>query len=93
MLMQLLTGYLLIINAAGFLMMGLDKRKARKDQWRTPEKHFFVTALLGGSLGCWVGMQVFHHKTMHKTFTIGMPAILLVQIIIVLVILGKGLFQ
>ena len=93
MLIQLLAGYLFLVNIAGFMMMGLDKRKARKEQWRTPEKHFFITALAGGSLGCSLGMQVFHHKTMHKTFTIGMPAILVVQIILALILLGKGVLQ
>ena len=83
--------YLLIINLAGFLMMAVDKRKAKKDRWRIPEKNFFIVALLGGSLGCYLGMQVFHHKTLHKTFAFGMPAILVMQILITLVLLGKGL--
>ena len=83
--------YLLILNIIGFIMMGQDKRKAKKEAWRTPERNFFIVAFLGGSLGCWLGMQVFHHKTLHKTFTIGMPAILLVQILLVLVAYGKGL--
>ncbi len=83
--------YLLALNVLGFLLMGLDKRKAKREQWRIPEKNFFITALLGGSLGCWLGMQCFHHKTMHKTFTIGMPAILIMQILCVLLLYGKGL--
>jgi len=83
--------FLLLINIAGFAMMGIDKQKARRDQWRIPERNFFITALLGGSLGCYLGMQVFHHKTMHKAFTIGMPAILIIQIIIPVILYGKGL--
>ncbi|MBE6113104.1 MAG: DUF1294 domain-containing protein [Peptococcaceae bacterium] len=83
--------FLLLINIAGFAMMGIDKQKARRDQWRIPERNFFITALLGGSLGCYLGMQIFHHKTMHKAFTIGMPAILIIQIIIPVILYGKGL--
>ncbi len=83
--------YLLALNILGFALMGLDKRKAKRNQWRIPEKHFFITALLGGSLGCWLGMQCFHHKTMHKTFIVGMPAILIMQILCVLLLYGKGL--
>ncbi len=85
--------YLLLINIAGFTMMGIDKEKARREQWRIPEKKFFITAVLGGSLGCYIGMQLFHHKTMHKAFTIGMPAILIVQIMIPLILYGKGMLQ
>lgn len=73
-------GFLLFINVYGFLIMGLDKRKARKNAWRTPEKTFFITALLGGSIGVWLGMQCFRHKTQHKTFNIGIPLIFLMQV-------------
>ena len=83
--------WLLILNAAGFMMMGMDKRKAKRDEWRIPERNFFIVALLGGALGCYIGMQVFHHKTLHKAFTIGMPLILIAQILVPLVLYGKGL--
>lgn len=83
--------YLLIINIIGFVMMGVDKRKAKRDAWRIPERNFFIVALLGGALGCYTGMQVFHHKTLHKAFTIGMPAILVMQILVPIVLYGKGL--
>ena len=83
--------WLLILNAAGFMMMGMDKRKAKRDAWRIPERNFFIVALLGGALGWYIGMQVFHHKTLHKAFTIGMPAILIVQILVPLVLYGKGM--
>ena len=91
MIFTILSLYLTVVNFTGFAMMGIDKQKARRDQWRIPERNFFIAALLGGSLGCYLGMQVFHHKTMHKAFTIGMPAILIIQIIIPVILYGKGL--
>ena len=75
--------YLIIINAIGFFLMLVDKQKAIRGQWRIPEKTLFTVALLGGSIGSIAGMYTFRHKTKHKTFTLGMPAILTVQIIIV----------
>ena len=91
MIFTILSIYLTVVNFTGFAMMGIDKQKARRDQWRIPERNFFITAFLGGSLGCYLGMQVFHHKTMHKAFTIGMPVILIIQIIIPVILYGKGL--
>ena len=82
--------YLLIVNALGFYMMWSDKRKAIKDAWRTPERNFFIVALIGGSVGCWAGMQTFRHKTKHIKFTVGIPMILLLQIMAVLWITGQG---
>lgn len=74
--------YLLIINALGFLLMLVDKYKAKKNLWRVPEKAFFITALIGGSAGCLGGMYLVRHKTKHLSFTLGIPIILAVQIII-----------
>lgn len=71
--------YLLIINLAGFALMGIDKRRAIKNQWRIPEKKLFLASLLGGSVGTWCGMYFFHHKTRHWYFVIGMPAIFVIQ--------------
>lgn len=71
--------YLLIINAVGFLVMLIDKQKAKKNRWRIPEKTLFGVALIGGSAGCLLGMYAVRHKTKHKSFTIGMPVILIVQ--------------
>jgi len=79
--------YLLIINLTGLLMMGIDKRKARKRAWRIPEATLFVVALVGGSLGTTIGMHLFHHKTRHWYFLYGMPAILFVQIAIVIILI------
>ena len=72
--------YLLIINAVGFLLMGLDKRRAKRGQWRISEKTLFLPPLLGGTVGAIVGMQVFHHKTKHWYFRYGLPALLMVQL-------------
>lgn len=79
--------YLAIINLTGFIMMGIDKRKARKRAWRIPEATLFVIALVGGSLGTTVGMHVFHHKTRHWYFLYGMPAILFLQIAVVVILI------
>ncbi len=72
--------YLVLINLAAFVLMGLDKRKAKKNLWRIPEKTLFLSAILGGSAGAIAGMYVFHHKTRHWYFVIGMPLILVIQI-------------
>lgn len=72
--------YLLAINAVTFIVYGIDKYKAKKAKWRIPEATLLLLAVLGGSVGAWVGMKVWHHKTMHKKFKYGIPAILLIQI-------------
>lgn len=74
-----LTIYLIIINIIGFLSMGIDKYKAIKDEWRIPERTLFIIAILGGSLGSWIGMYTFHHKTKHWYFVVGMPLILIIE--------------
>ncbi|MCQ2507614.1 MAG: DUF1294 domain-containing protein [Dorea sp.] len=74
--------YLLAINLTGFLSMGIDKRKAVKNHWRTKEKTLFLFALLGGTIGSILGMKVFHHKTRKWYFKYGMPLILTLQILI-----------
>ena len=68
--------YLIGINLAGFIIMGVDKKRAIRGAWRISEASLFLTALLGGSLGCILGMQHFRHKTKHWYFKYGMPAIL-----------------
>ena len=72
--------YLLLINAAAFLLMLVDKLKAKKNRWRIPERTLFGSALLGGSVGAILGMYTFRHKTRHLSFTLGMPAILIAQV-------------
>ena len=78
--MSCLAYYLLAINAVAFIMYGIDKYKAKKAKWRISEATLLLLAVLGGSLGAWMGMKVWHHKTMHKKFKYGIPAILLIQI-------------
>ena len=75
-----LTYYLLAINAVTFIIYGIDKYKAKKAKWRISEATLLLLAVLGGSIGAWMGMKVWHHKTMHKKFKFGIPAILLIQI-------------
>ncbi len=75
--------YLAIVNIVGFAMMGIDKRKAIRGAWRIPEASLFLVAIIGGSIGSILGMQVFRHKTKHWYFKYGMPAILILQIAIV----------
>jgi uncharacterized membrane protein YsdA (DUF1294 family) len=72
--------YILIVNIAGFSLMGIDKAKAKSHAWRIPEKTLFIASLIGGSVGTWAGMYFFHHKTKHWYFVIGMPLILAVQV-------------
>ncbi len=71
--------YLLLANLIGLFVMAEDKRRARKHKWRIPEKTLFLVSILGGSLGTWAGMYLFHHKTKHWYFVLGMPAICLIQ--------------
>jgi uncharacterized membrane protein YsdA (DUF1294 family) len=74
--------YLLIINAVAFWLMHIDKQKAKKKKFRIPEATLMWSAVLGGSIGAWLGMQVFRHKTRHKKFALGIPGILATQILI-----------
>ena len=76
--------YLVVINVATFLTYGIDKWMAKKSLWRIREASLLGLAVLGGSIGAWLGMKVWHHKTMHKKFKYGIPLILVVQIVIVL---------
>ena len=74
--------YLIGINLAGFIIMGVDKKRAIRGAWRISEASLFLTAIFGGSLGCILGMQHFRHKTKHWYFKYGMPAILVVQVLL-----------
>ena len=85
--MKTLFLYLLILNCFGFLLMGIDKRKSIKKKYRIQEKTFFLLSLFGGSLGCLLGMFTFHHKTKKMKFLIGIPFLLVLNIIILLYIL------
>ena len=83
----LLVGYVIIVNLIGFLLMGIDKRKAVKRAFRIPESTLFIVALIGGSLGSLLGMYAFRHKTRHWYFVYGMPAILILHIIVIVALM------
>lgn len=74
--------YLLLINVIAFFAMLIDKRRAIKNQWRISEKALISMSVAGGSIGMLCGMQAFRHKTKHKKFTIGVPVILAIQILL-----------
>lgn len=78
--------YIILINLIAFVVFGIDKRKARKEQWRVPESTLFILAIIGGSIGALLGMLAFRHKTKHRKFTIGIPLILALQIALLVTI-------
>ena len=71
--------WVLVFSLADFLLMGVDKRRARRGAWRVPEKTFFLVAVLGGSPGAILGMRLFHHKTRRDYFAVGLPLMLAAQ--------------
>ena len=77
---QIIAYYLMVINIVAFLVYGIDKWKARKSLWRIREASLLMLAVLGGSIGAWLGMKVWHHKTQHKKFRYGIPAIIIIQL-------------
>ena len=79
--------YLIVVNVIGFVLMGIDKRKAIRHKWRVPESTLFLAAILGGSVGAWIGMYTFRHKTKHIQFVVGIPLIFVIQIGLVYLIL------
>lgn len=78
--------WILVWNGIAFVLMGLDKGRAKGQKWRIPEKVLFLSAALGGSIGAMLGMSFFRHKTRHWSFRLGMPAILAVQIVVLVVL-------
>lgn len=83
----ILAGYAIIINLIGFCMMGVDKKRAIKRAFRIPEATLFTVAIVGGSIGSIIGMHLFRHKTRHWYFLYGMPAILVIQIILIILVI------
>lgn len=81
--LQLITTYLVLVNAAAFLLMHEDKRKAKQGAWRIPETTLLGLAIAGGSIGAIAGMHLFRHKTKHLKFALGLPLILAVQIALI----------
>lgn len=76
--------YLLLVNAVGFFLMLVDKQKARRNLWRIPERVLIGTAIAGGSLGVLLGMRLFRHKTLHPKFSVGVPILLAVHMILLI---------
>ena len=81
--------YLVVINVVTFFLYGIDKYKARHDKWRVKEATLIWLSVFGGSVGAWLGMKVWHHKTLHNKFKYGIPLILFAQIIVVILILYR----
>ena len=79
--------YLAVVNLVGFCIMGIDKLKAKRHAWRIPEAALFAVAIFGGSIGSIIGMYTFRHKTKHMSFVIGMPVILVLQIVAAVLLL------
>lgn len=75
---------LLALNLITFITYGIDKLKAKKSRWRIPESTLILLALIGGSIGAWLGIKVWRHKTQHKKFYIGIPLIITGQIILLI---------
>ena len=80
--MNIILYYLLAVNIATFFLYGIDKYKAKKGQWRISEATLLLMAVIGGSIGAWAGMRLWHHKTMHKKFKYGIPIIIILQVTI-----------
>jgi len=82
----LIGGCLVGINLITFIVYGIDKRKAKKRLWRIPEATLIGLALMGGSVGAFLGMKFFHHKTKHIKFYVGVPAIFITEIVIAIIL-------
>jgi uncharacterized membrane protein YsdA (DUF1294 family) len=82
-LLHIVLIFFVAINVVTFIIYGIDKWKAMRAQWRIPEATLLMLALLGGSIGALLGMRVWHHKTLHKKFRFGVPAIMIIQLALV----------
>lgn len=82
---NILSYYLILVNVIAFITIYIDKRKAIKHKWRIKESTLFLLSVIGGSLGTLLGMYTFRHKTKHKKFTLGIPLILIIQILIFII--------
>ena len=91
LMLQILIGYLAMVNVVAFVTYGIDKLKARRNQWRIPESTLLLLAMIGGSIGAWIGLKVWRHKTLHKKFKYGIPLIFVVQIALCIYLYSNGL--
>lgn len=81
--MKILVLYLIIVNAFSFILMLVDKYNAQNSLWRIPEALLLTVAAIGGSFGCFLGMRLVRHKTRHRKFFIGVPAMMVLHILII----------
>lgn len=88
-MLRIILIYFVGINLVTFVMYGIDKLKAKRAKWRIPEATLLWMAVAGGSIGAWAGMKVWHHKTLHKKFKYGVPAILLLQVCMTVFLFSK----
>jgi Predicted membrane protein len=86
---KIIISYVIVINVITLMIYGIDKWKAKHSKWRIPEATLLIMAAVGGSIGAWTGIKLFHHKTLHKKFKYGVPGIFLIQLGIVLFIYLK----
>ena len=82
-LLYLLFVYIGVVNVVGFILPAVDKRRAKKDRWRIRESTLFLVSVLGGSVAMYISMRLFHHKTKHKRFMIGIPVIIVLQVALI----------
>lgn len=82
-LIYLLFVYIGVVNVVGFILPAVDKRRAKKDRWRIRESTLFLVSVLGGSVAMYISMRLFHHKTKHKRFMIGIPVIIVLQVVLI----------
>ena len=90
-LLHIVLIYLVAINVVTFFLDGIDKWKAKRAKWRVPEATLLGFAVVGGSIGAWLGMKVWHHKTMHRKFIYGVPATIIIQLAISGYLIVKGI--
>ncbi|UAL51258.1 DUF1294 domain-containing protein [Metabacillus dongyingensis] len=88
-MMALLISYYILLNIYGFYLMGADKNKAKKGQWRIKESNLWLIGFIGGAIGLTIGMNAFRHKTKHQSFVVGLPALMIIH----LFLLGYFLFK
>jgi uncharacterized membrane protein YsdA (DUF1294 family) len=87
-MLAIISGIFFTLNLLTFIIYGIDKLKAKKAKWRISEATLLLLAVIGGSIGAWLGLQVWRHKTQHKKFYIGIPLILTLQVVATVYILS-----
>ena len=82
--LHVVLAYFITVNVLGLVLFGIDKWKAKHDKWRISEATLLSVTAIGGSIGAWVGMKVWHHKTIHKKFKYGIPLVMVLQLALLL---------